>query len=82
MGLFSSRMTDDQLARAKNGSQAANTLRTLAVAANGHGVTGTQRRQAQTALEGAVGKRQANKLKEDALRQAGARPKGIARLFG
>ena len=82
MGLFSSSMSDAELRALKERGDTANTLRRLAVAANGHGVTSVERRKARAELERAVGRRKADKLQEDALRQAGARPKGLARLFG
>ncbi|MCT9932470.1 hypothetical protein N5079_19905 [Planotetraspora sp. A-T 1434] len=82
MGLFSSKMTDAQLAALKGKGQSSNDLRALAIAANGHEVNSSQKRRARQELERTVGKRKADKLQEDALRQAGARPKGVSRLFG
>ncbi len=78
-----SRMKPDQLAATKTGADTANHFRRLAIAANGLGVTSVERRKAQAELDRALPARQVKKLKEDALRQAGARPKGIVgRIFG
>lgn len=82
MGLFSSKMSDAEKADLQKRSASANDLRTLAIAANGHGVTSVDKRKARAVLEQQVGSRKANKLQEDALRQAGARPKGLGRLLG
>ncbi|MEU8271224.1 hypothetical protein AB0B89_29205 [Sphaerisporangium sp. NPDC049002] len=82
MSLFSSRMKSDELAKVKNNSGKANAAAKLAIAANGHGVTAAERRKAQAALVDAVGKRQAAKLQEAAIRQAGGKAKGLGRLFG
>ncbi|MEU7004469.1 hypothetical protein [Nonomuraea sp. NPDC046570] len=76
-----SRMTPGQAAALKAKSETANTLNDLAQAANGHGVTSVQRRRARADLENAVGAVRADKLQEDALRRAGARPKGLGRFF-
>lgn len=77
-----SRMTPEQLAKVKGGSERANALHDLATMANGHGVTAADRRKAQAALEAQVGGRKAKNLKEAALQRAGAKPKGLGRLFG
>ncbi|MFB9470579.1 hypothetical protein ACFFR3_13745 [Nonomuraea salmonea] len=75
-------MTEQQLAALKASTQSANELNKLAQAANGHGVTAVERRKAQAELEATVGTRKAKRLREDALRQAGARAKGLGRWFG
>ncbi|MEV4081556.1 hypothetical protein ACGFJC_12995 [Nonomuraea fuscirosea] len=77
-----SRMTDAQLAALRAKSDTGNTLNALAQAANGHGVTRVQAREAEAALIEAVGARKADRLKEDALVRSGARPKGVRRFFG
>ena len=82
MGLFSSKMTPEQLAKAKGNGQTANQLNDLATKANGSGETRATAQKAAKDLERQVGKRKAAKLQEDALRRAGARPKGVGRFFG
>lgn len=76
------RMSDAQLAELKARTENANELNELARAANGHGVTAAERRKADAELQAAVGTRKAKRLREDALRQAGARGKGLGRWFG
>jgi len=77
-----SRMTTEQLAKAKGSTNRAAELRRLATAANGLGVTRADKERAAAELERQFGKRGAARLKEDALRAAGARPKGLmSRLF-
>ncbi|GII89457.1 hypothetical protein Ssi03_74470 [Sphaerisporangium siamense] len=77
-----SRMTAGQLAKAKQAAATAATLSKLAETATGLGVTRQAKNQAEGELVAAVGKRKATRLKEDALRRAGARAKGLHRLFG
>lgn len=75
------RMSPEQLAKAK--SSTGNTLRKLALHANGHGgVTRVEARKAEQELERAVGKRKAKQMRESALQAAGAPPKGLRRFFG
>jgi uncharacterized sporulation protein YeaH/YhbH (DUF444 family) len=76
------RMSPQQLAKAKGQASTTNHIRALATAANGHGSTRQQQRKAEAELERALGSRRAKKAKEDALRSAGARPKGLGRFFG
>ncbi|MGW3352114.1 hypothetical protein ACWDA3_53220 [Nonomuraea rubra] len=75
-------MTEEQLAALRARTANSNELNKLAQAANGHGVTSVERRRAEAQLEAAVGTRKAKRLREDALRQAGARGKGLGRWFG
>lgn len=75
-------MTDAQLAAVKAKARTANELNRLARSANGHEVTAAERRKAERELEARVGARKAKQLREDALRQAGARPRGLGRWFG
>lgn len=77
-----SRMTEEQLAALRAKIQNSNELNKLAHAANGHGVTAVERRRAATDLEAMVGKKKAKRLREQAVRQAGARGKGLGRWFG
>jgi len=75
-------MTAEPLAKAKGSTGRADELHHLATAANGLGVTRVAREQAAAELERQAGKRGAARLKESALRAAGARPKGLmSRLF-
>jgi hypothetical protein len=76
------RMSPAQRAEAQQQSGRAADRARLAIAANGHEVTRVEEDRARTALVAEVGKRKADKLQETALRQAGARPKGLGRLFG
>jgi len=76
-----SRMTAEQLAKAKGSTGRADELRRLATAANGLGVTRADKDRAAAELERQAGKCGAARLKEDALRAAGARPKGLSRFF-
>lgn len=77
------KMTDQQLAAAKAAADNRNTVHKLATAANGHGVTRQEARQADAALVAATGsRRKADKAKEAALQRAGARPKGLGRWLG
>lgn len=76
------KMTADQLAKLKSQSERANALRGLALTALGDNATSVEQRKAQSELEHAVGKRKANQLKEDELRRAGAKAKGLGRFFG
>ncbi len=76
-----SKMTDGQLAELKGKIQRDNEVHALATAANGHGVTSVERRQAQAELEARLGKRGAVKAQEQALQRAGAKPKGLGRFF-
>ena len=77
-----SRMSDEKRAKQKAQAQTAASLRSLAVAANGHEVSRADRDRAQTALVGAVGKRRAKALQETEMLRAGARPKGLRRWLG
>lgn len=76
------RMPPELLAKAKGQTTASNQVRKLATAANGHGSNRQQQRQADAELERMLGSRKAKQAKEDALRSAGARPKGLGRFFG
>lgn len=76
------RMSPAQRARADEQSGRAADRARLAIAANGHEVTRIEKYRARAALVSEVGKRKADKLQEAAIRQAGARPKGLARFFG
>ncbi|MEU8199327.1 hypothetical protein AB0C10_36640 [Microbispora amethystogenes] len=82
MGLFSSKMTDAELAKARGKGVSASDLNRLARGALGDGTTRGEQQQADEELARVVGRREANRLKEDALRQAGARAKGLGRVFG
>ncbi|MBO4275166.1 hypothetical protein [Microbispora triticiradicis] len=82
MGLFSSKMTDAELAKAKGKGLSASHLNRLARQALGDGTNRAGQQQAAAELARTVGRRAAGRLKEDALRQAGARAKGLGRVFG
>ncbi|WP_084965240.1 hypothetical protein [Thermoactinospora rubra] len=82
MGLFSSSMTPEQLAQARQKAKTAGQVRKLAQAANGHGVTRAEKEKANKQLEQMYGKRGAARLKEAELRSAGAQPRGLGRFFG
>ncbi|WP_326646034.1 hypothetical protein OG884_15395 [Streptosporangium sp. NBC_01755] len=77
-----SKMTPAQLAAAKGAAKHSSDLGGLATAANGLGVSRADKAKAAAALEQRVGKRQAARLKEEALQRAGAAPKGLRRWFG
>ncbi|GAA2860350.1 hypothetical protein [Nonomuraea rubra] len=76
------RMPPEKLAKAKGQAQQAGEASKLARAANGHGVTGAERRKAEETLVRTFGKRKAAQLKENELLRAGARPKGLRKWFG
>ncbi|MFN2636946.1 MAG: hypothetical protein ABR585_07970 [Gemmatimonadaceae bacterium] len=76
-----SRMTPEQLAKAKGTTRSADDIRKLATAANGLGVSRRDRDAAAAQLEKQFGKRGAAQRKEEALQSAGARPKGLRRFF-
>lgn len=82
MGLFGSRMSDEQLAAAKGKGQTANELNTLATKANGFGVSRQDARKADADLVKQVGRRTADRLKEDAVQRAGGAAKGLRKWFG
>jgi hypothetical protein len=75
-------MTPEQLAAYKAASAASTEASKLARAANGHGVTGAERRKAEETLVRTFGKRKAAQLKENELLRAGAAPKGLRKWFG
>lgn len=77
-----SRMSDQQRAKQKAAAQTTANLRALAVAANGHSVTRTEKDKAARDLVSAVGKRKAKQLQEIEMQRAGAPAKGLRRLFG
>ncbi|MEV0382912.1 hypothetical protein [Nonomuraea sp. NPDC050643] len=81
------RMNPEKYAATKNAGRQNDHLRDLANAANGHGrnnmgVTRQQKERAQKDLVRAVGDKKAGQLKEEALRAAGAKGKGLRRWFG
>jgi len=82
MGLFSSKMTAAELAKARGKGVSASDLNRLARRALGDGTNRADQQQADNELARTVGRREAARLKEDALRQAGARAKGLGRLLG
>jgi hypothetical protein len=85
MGLFDklasagvgSRMSPELLDKVKSAGARTAALNQLANAANGHGVTAADRRQAEKALEAEVGAKRARRLREDVAIQNGAKPKGL-----
>ena len=71
MGLFgSSRMSDDQKAKAKGQAKTGNRTQRLANAANGYGVTRVERERAQAALEKELGEKGAKRAMRDSQRAA------------
>lgn len=79
MGLFSSRMSDDQLARVREAAQNTNHRNKLAREANRTG-----KQSDRDALVAACGgsEKKAAKALEDSMRQHGARGKGLSRWIG
>ncbi len=84
MGLFSSRMTPEELARAKGQGGQNSATRRLAQQANGHGANSVDAAKAREELVRKYGERGANRLQEVELQSAGAAPKLLskARWFG
>lgn len=77
-----SKMTPEQLAGAKASANVQNSVHQLATMANGHGVSRTEARKAEKTLVTVFGTKKTKKFKEQALQRAGAKPKGLGRLFG
>ena len=77
-----SRMTPEQLAKVKGKAASGNELHQLASTANGFGVTRAAKEKADADLVKQVGKRKAERLKEDAAQRAGAAPKGLRKWLG
>jgi hypothetical protein len=79
MGLFSSRMTDAEKAKAKGDTRTANQTSRLARTALGDNATRVQREHAAAELERRHGKKGAARIIEEELQKAGAKKRG---LFG
>lgn len=78
-----SRMTPEQLAKAKGLASTNNDRNKLATRAAGLGVSRADRERAAAELEKQVGKKKAAQLREDAIRQAGGGRRGLlGRLLG
>lgn len=87
MGIPKSRLSRQQRAEMDAASANARYFKTLARKANGHGpdnkgVTRVEKEKAAAELAAAKSKRQARRLKEEALVEAGAEPKLLRRIFG
>lgn len=83
MGIFSSRMTPAQLAKAKGQGATTGKLNRLADAANGDNTSRAGRARARQELERLAGsKKRADQLQEESMQRAGARPGLARRLFG
>jgi len=75
--MFGSRMTPDQLARAKGKARSTDDLNRLATTAlPSSGATRAEQRRAAAELQKRVKPREVKRLQEDALRRAGAKKRG------